>query len=246
MLSVENLHVQFGQALVLQGVTLQIKPGEIVGLIGQNGCGKSTFLNALSGFVPASNGSVLFEEEDITALAPQVRARMGIGRSFQVPGLFREMTVEENLVVALERAEGFPWWWQFSKKYRHKAAHLVEEHLESVGLLGHRHSYAGVLSGGQLRLLELLRLKITGGRLLLVDEPTAGVSPVMKKKLMQTIRQLSQEKGRSILIVEHDLKFLFELVDRVIVFVDGKVYLEGKPEEVVKDQRLQEVYFGQA
>ncbi len=244
MLTVENLNVQFGKTLVLQGVSLSIKPGEIVGLIGQNGCGKTTFLNALSGFIPTSTGSVLYKEEDITNWTPQQRAINGIGRSFQVPGLFREMTVEENLLIALERAEEFPWWWQFSKKWRNKAAKMVDSHLESVGLHAHKHSYAGVLSGGQLRLLELLRLKINGGELLLIDEPTAGVSPVMKQNLRQTIHELAQDKNRSILIVEHDLKFLFELVDRVVVFVEGKVYLEGKPEEVVKDKRLQEVYFG--
>lgn len=244
MLTTENCFVQFGDHIVLEGISLSVAAGEVVGLIGPNGCGKTTFLNALSGFVPMNAGSILFNEDDVTTLSPYQRARRGIGRSFQVPGVFREMTLEDNLMIAIEISEHYPWWWRFSKAYRHKTHHRIEEALESVGLLGHRHSLAGVLSGGQLRLLELLRLKISGGSLLLVDEPTAGVSPAMKKILAKSIRELAQDKSRSILIVEHDLKFLFELVDRVIVFVEGRVYMEGTPEAVVNDPKLKEVYFG--
>ncbi len=242
MLTVENLHVRFDQLVVLQKLSLSLKEGEIVGLIGQNGCGKTTFLNAVSGFVPAQEGSILFRDEDVTNLPPYERARRGIGRSFQSAGVFREMTLEENIMLAVEKAQHYPWWWMLSPAWRKRMDKAVSEALESVNLLGHRHSLAGVLSGGQLRLLELLRLQIGGGRLLLIDEPTAGVSPSMKKRLSAMIRSLS--KGRSILIVEHDLKFLFDLVDRVIVLVEGEVYLEGKPEDIVKDKKLQEVYFG--
>lgn len=244
MLTVENCIVQLGQAPILQGVDLEIKEGEIVGLIGQNGCGKSTFLNALSGYIKPTAGSILFNGEDITHFSPEKRARMGLARGFQTPGVFREMSVEENLLIALERAHSYPWWWQFSRKWRKKADSEVERLLESVQLSAHRHSYAGVLSGGQLRLLELLRLEICGGKLFLIDEPTAGVAPAMKKTLLATLKTLAQKEGRSLLIVEHDLKFLFELVDRVVVFVEGQVYLQGNPDEVVKDPRLQEVYFG--
>jgi len=249
MLKLENLHVKIGKTPILHEISLQVKPGEIVGIIGPNGSGKTTLLNAISGFARVSDGSVVFQDQDITHFAPYRRANLGIGRSFQNAGIFRDMTVEENLIIAIEQVKKYPWWWKFDRKFIHKTDALIDEALESVGLTGHKKSLAGVLSGGQLRLLELLRLGVSDGDLLLIDEPTAGVAPAMKKTLSKTIRGLLRENTgktgqRSILIIEHDLKFLFELVDRVIVIVDGNVYMEGKPEEVSRDQKLQEVYFG--
>ena len=243
MLKIENIHVRFGKSVILSEVDLQIKEGEIVGLIGPNGCGKTTLLNTINGFVTAQDGSILFGDNDVTNLAPSARAKLGFSRSFQSAGIFKEMTVEENLLIPLETASKFPWWWKFSNQYKEKAERIVDEMLESVNLKAHKHSLAGILSGGQLRLLELLRLELTGGKLLLIDEPTAGVSPAMKKTLAHEIKKLAKA-GRTVVLVEHDLKFLFELVSRVIVLVDGKVYMEGKPEEVSKDPKLQEVYFG--
>jgi ABC-type branched-subunit amino acid transport system ATPase component len=246
MLKLENLHVKIGKTAILHEISLQVKPGEIVGIIGPNGSGKTTLLNAISGFARVSDGSVIFKDRDITRFQPYRRANLGVGRSFQNAGVFRDMTVEENLMIAIEQVKKYPWWWKFSDKYCRKTEAIIDKALDSVGLAGHKKSLAGVLSGGQLRLLELLRLGVSDGDLLLIDEPTAGVAPAMKKTLSKTIRELLQREGgrRSILIIEHDLKFLFELVDRVIVIVDGNVYMEGKPEEVSHDQKLQEVYFG--
>lgn len=243
MLKLEKIHVRFGKSVILSEVSLEVKEGEVVGLIGPNGCGKTTLLNSINGFVKTETGSFLFEGNDVTALGPAERAHLGFSRSFQAAGIFKEMTVEENLLIALESAEKFPWWWKFSKHYCKKAEKIVDELLQRVNLSAHKNSLAGVLSGGQLRLLELLRLELTGGKLLLIDEPTAGVSPAMKKVLAHEIKNLAKA-GRTVILVEHDLKFLFELVSRVVVLVDGKVYMEGKPEEVSRDPKLQEVYFG--
>jgi branched-chain amino acid transport system ATP-binding protein len=244
MLSVENLSVQFGLATILSSVDLKIGEGEMVGIIGPNGCGKTTLLNAISGFAPARSGSILFKDEDITNFPAHKRANLGLGRSFQAAGVFKEMTVEENLMLAIEKTEDLSWYWRFSSKMRKKIDKRIEKELEGVGLQGHKHSQAGVLSGGQLRLLEMVKLKITGGDLLLIDEPTAGVAPIMRNTLSTVITELKKEKKRSIVIVEHDLKFLFNLVDRVIVLVEGEVYMEGKPKDLVNDPKLKEVYFG--
>ena len=244
MLKLENIHVKFGKTPILHDISLSLSPGEIVGIIGPNGSGKTTLLNAISGFAKPSEGSILFQDQDVTRSSAFQRASQGIGRSFQSAGVFRDMTVEENLIIAIEQVKTYPWWWQFSRKYLKKTAEIIDHSLEEVGLTAHKKSLAGVLSGGQLRLLELARLGLTDGSLLLIDEPTAGVAPAMKKTLAKTIRSLLQEQKRSILIIEHDLKFLFELVDRVIVIVEGRVYMEGKPADVAQDRKLQEVYFG--
>lgn len=244
VLSIENLHVQIGQRMILQDVSFAVKPGEVVGIIGPNGCGKTTLLNAISGFLPITTGTVSVNGTDIMDMAAHRRAEIGVARGFQHVGVFRDMTVEENLIMALERKEKYPWWWMFSSVYRKKADKVIDEVLEEVGLLAHKKSPAGILSGGQLRLLELLRLKILPGNLLLIDEPTAGVAPVLRENLSQMIKKLSRDHGRTVVIIEHDLRFLFDLADRIIVLVDGQKYLEGTPEEVRADKELQRIYFG--
>jgi ABC-type branched-subunit amino acid transport system ATPase component len=244
MLDLANVSVSFGESEVLKKISLSVSPGEIVGIIGPNGCGKTTLLNAVSGFAGLSGGSIGLNGRDITGFSPYLRARAGMGRSFQSAGVFREMTVEENVTLALEYAKNYPWWWKFSKKYRETTNGTIETLLSELNLSKYRHSSAGILSGGQLRLLELLRMKIGDRSLLLIDEPTAGVAPVMRQAISDMIRTLAKEKNRSMLIVEHDLKFLFNLVHRVIVLVDGEKYLEGTPEEVQNDVRLKEIYFG--
>lgn len=244
VLSVENLHVQVGSRMILQDISFKVRAGEVVGIIGPNGCGKTTLLNAISGFLPVDTGTISVNGQDVMQLPAHRRAALGIARGFQHVGVFREMTVEENLMMAVERAENYPWWWMLSSDYRVKMSGIIDAVLEEVDLLAHKKSLAGVLSGGQLRLLELVRLKILPGNLLLIDEPTAGVAPVLRESLSQMIRKLSKNHGRTIIIVEHDLRFLFNLAERIIVLVDGQKYLEGAPEEVRKDQRLQKIYFG--
>lgn len=245
ILQVENLHVQVGQRMILHEISFDVKEGEILGIIGPNGCGKTTLLNTISGFMSVDTGTISFQNRDIMKLEPFQRARQGISRGFQQVGVFRDMTVEENLMLAIERAEKFPWWWSFVAGYREQMNQLIENALADVDLTAHRRSLAGVLSGGQLRLLELTRLRLSRGHLLLIDEPTAGVAPILKNKLSDIIRKLVREHGHTAVIVEHDLKFLFDLADRVVVLVDGEKAFEGTPEEVRKDDRLKKVYLGE-
>jgi ABC-type branched-subunit amino acid transport system ATPase component len=244
LLQVENLNVFYNKRQILKNVSLNLGKGEIVGIIGPNGCGKTTLLNALSGFAKTNPGSILLEEKDISVLAPYERARIGIGRSFQNAGVFKEMTLEENLMLVLEKQSRFPWYWMVSGHFKKLMSTAVDEALESVGLLNHKKLSAGLLSGGQLRLLEMARLKLEKKTILLIDEPTAGVAPVLRDQLSKSIKSLAQEHGHSIILVEHNLEFLFNLVDRVIVLVDGEKYMEGSPEQLKKDPKLQAVYFG--
>ena len=245
LLSVENLHVQIGKRMILHEISFSVDEGEIIGVIGPNGCGKTTLLNAISGFLPVDTGTISFRNRDIMHLEPHVRAQLGINRGFQHSGVFREMTVEDNLILAAERAPEFPWWWMFSSRLRKRMNSIVENALLGIDLLAHRKSLAGILSGGQLRLLEIARLQLSKGSLLLIDEPTAGVAPKLKQTLSESIRKLVKEGGHTAILVEHDLKFLFDIADRIIVLVDGEKYLEGSPDIVRNDERLRKVYFGE-
>lgn len=245
VLSLENLHVQIGDRMILQNVSFDVSAGEVVGIIGPNGCGKTTLLNAISGFLPVDSGTISVNGADVMNMPAHIRSRIGVARGFQHAGVFREMTVEENLMMAVERAEKYPWWWMTSAKLRVKMSRAVDAALEDVNLSNHKKSLAGVLSGGELRLLELARLKIVHGNLLLIDEPTAGVAPILRDNLSKMIKNLSKEHGRTVIIVEHDLRFLFSIAERIIVLVDGQKYLEGTPEEVRRDERLQKIYFGE-
>lgn len=244
VLSLENLHVQIGRRMILQDVSFEVQPGEVIGIIGPNGCGKTTLLNAISGFLPVDTGTISVNGRDIMDIPAHIRAQLGVARGFQHAGVFREMTVEENLMMVVERAHAYPWWWMMSSHYRKKMSGAIDTALAETNLSPHKKSLAGVLSGGELRLLELARLKILPGNLLLMDEPTAGVAPVLRDVLANMIRKLSKEHGRTVVIVEHNLPFLFNLAERIIVFVDGQKYLEGTPEEVRRDERLQKIYFG--
>lgn len=244
LLSVENLHVQIGKRMILRDISLTVAPGEIVGIIGPNGCGKTTLLNTLSGFTPIDTGTISFNGLDIMDTLPHERAQSGISRGFQHAGVFRDLTVTENLMLTIESAEKLPWFWQFSKKQHTRVHNRIAQTLTDVNLLEHRDSIAGLLSGGQLRLLELARLRLADAKLLLIDEPTAGVAPALRTTLASIIKKLVHEDGHTAIIVEHDIKFLFDLADRIIVLVDGEKYLEGLPTEVRADKRLQEVYFG--
>jgi len=245
ILSVENLDVNIGSRAILHNISFAVSPGEIVGIIGPNGCGKTTLLNAVSGFTEIGTGTVSFAGNDIMELLPYQRANLGISRGFQHAGIFREMTVEENLMLTIEVSEKLPWWWSLVGDRRQHVQKLIDAVLADVDLGAHKKSLAGLLSGGQLRLLELAKLRLAKGKLLLIDEPTAGVAPALKNKLAEIITKLVKDHGHTAIIVEHDIKFLFDLATRIIVLVDGEKYLEGTPGEVRADERLKKVYFGE-
>lgn len=244
MISIENLTVKFGKQTILHDVSLNVTQGEIVGIIGPNGCGKTTLLNAISGFIQIDSGAISFDGQDIMDLPANKRALLGIGRSFQHAGVFKDLSVADNIIVGAEKADKFPWWWMFAPRWKKKMNRIIDASLEEMNLLAHKDSLAGILSGGQIRLLELARLKLFKGKLLLIDEPTAGVAPALRQQLAKVIRTLNKDHGFTILVVEHDLKFLFDLVEKVVVLVDGQKYLEDTPEKIQQDKRLQEIYFG--
>jgi branched-chain amino acid transport system ATP-binding protein len=241
MLNIDNLFLRIGDSQILNGVNLKLSAGEKVGIIGPNGSGKTTLFNCLSGFHLPTSGNISFKEQNISHLAPSKRATLGLGRLFQNFGIFREMTVLENIIVALESKQPavfFPW----SKRNKNNKERAFE-FLQSIGLESKLKDKAGSLSGGQLRLLEIIRLIAFGADLFLLDEPTAGVSPKMKGEIEHAIKKL-QKIDTSLLIIEHDINFIQRLCDRVVVLDVGQVVLDDTPDNVRNDTRLQEIYFG--
>lgn len=244
MLTLDNLTVSFHGRTILNGVTCSIAAGERVGIIGPNGSGKTTLFNCISGFTPCVTGSITLRGERIDPLPPHERARRGIGRVFQNFGIFREMTLLENMVVALESRPGSrraltPW----SSTARQLRANALER-LHEIHLADRAQARASELSGGQMRLLELARTLAFGAELFLLDEPTAGVSPRMKDEIAEAITKL-QTTGKTVLIIEHDLTFIERLCSRILVLNDGRIELDGPPEHIRSDARLQTIYFGQ-
>jgi branched-chain amino acid transport system ATP-binding protein len=226
-----------GEHAILKDVSLEVAKGEIVGLIGPNGSGKTTLFNVLSGFLKPTEGSIHYCGEDITSLAPSTRSRRGIGRVFQNFGVFRDMTLEENVLIAFE---------SLPKEERRRLGKLREvthETLRMAGLEHHSRKKAGTLSGGQMRLLEIARTFKSRKELFLLDEPTAGVSPKMTHQIANLIRELKKE-GKTALVIEHDLPFIARVCDRVIVLDVGEVALEGAPAEIQTSKKLKEIYFG--
>jgi ABC-type branched-subunit amino acid transport system ATPase component len=243
MLELSEIHVSFHGTKVLNGVSCAIRSGETVGVIGPNGSGKTTLFNSISGFAHCDKGTMTLQGQRIEQLEPYVRAQRGIGRVFQNFGIFREMSLLENIQLALEsRPDSSPGLFPWSKKTRRILEYSME-YLKEVKLDHKAHDKAGTLSGGQMRLLEIVRTLALGAELFLLDEPTAGVSPRMKEDIVQSIKKL-QEFGKTVLIIEHDITFIQKFCDRIVVLEEGRVVLDDSPERVRNDDRLQEIYFG--
>ncbi len=245
MLEVDSISLKIHRTSILNGISLKVAEGETVGVIGPNGSGKTTLFNCISGFVSPQHGKILFRGEEITSLAPHRRAQKGLGRIFQNSGVFREMSVVENVITAIEGRTSFlrtifPW---ASGPKQTKAKAL--EYLEQVGLRSKAVARAGSLSGGQMRLLEIIRTLAYGAELFLLDEPTAGVSPKMKEEVIALVRKL-QEMRKTVVVIEHDMNFIQKFCNRIIVLDSGKVALDDSPERVRSNPMLQEIYFGNA
>jgi branched-chain amino acid transport system ATP-binding protein len=249
-LRVDDLHKQFGGITAVDGASFQVEEGTLTGLIGPNGAGKSTTFNCITGVLEPTSGSVYFEGEGITGLAPHVVANRGLARTFQIARELEEMTVLENMMLAPRGQRGESLWRSVLPFVRRS---VVEQEGEVLGRcwetleffeIDHlAHEYAGTLSGGQRKLLELARALLTDPEMLLLDEPFAGVNPSLEARLLDHIHEL-REGGYTFLIVEHDMDLIMQNCERVIVMHQGQVLMEGTPEEVKNDERVVEAYLG--
>lgn len=244
MLELKDISVSFGGRTILKDLCCTVRVGEVVGLIGPNGCGKTTLFNSISGLIPIDSGEIRWNGISLDTLEPYERVRCGLGRVFQNFGIFREMTVLENILVALEANDslwkGFLPWSKKTNGLRIEARRILSE----VGLAHLAKEKAASLSGGQMRLLEIMRTVALGSELFLLDEPTAGVSPKMKDDVAKLIVVL-QKLGKTVVIIEHDINFIQKFCSRIIVLDDGNIMLDDLPEKVRSDKRLNEIYFGE-
>ncbi len=241
--------MRFGGLQAVAGATFSVREGSMTALIGPNGAGKTTAFNLLTGFIRADGGAVRFAEHDIFRSRPDVISRLGMVRTFQLTRVLSKMTVIDNVMLAAPDQPGMRLgnaifrrraWRAREVEVREEAMALLAE----VGIEGHAEAYAATLSGGQRKLLELARALMTHPRLVLLDEPMAGVNPTLGRRLLDYLTRLRSERGLTVLFVEHDMEAVMDRSDEVIVMAEGAVISRGRPDQVRSDPRVIDAYLG--
>lgn len=242
LLEVDRVSVRFGHFVALNQVSVAFQPGVLTAIIGPNGAGKSTFFNVLSGAVSPTDGRLRFQGHDITGMAQHAYARVGIAKSFQITNVFKQLSAHENVRVAAQvRETRFQMW-----RPRGSMNMLIEKTdqlLERVGLAACRDSTAADLAHGQQRALEIAMALASDPALLLMDEPTAGMSPEETAAMMRLISDLSAE--RTLILVEHKMKLVMGLCERLIVLHHGELLADGTPTEIRNNAQVRRVYLGE-
>jgi len=246
VLDINNVTKRFGNLVAVRDVSLSVAKGELCAIIGPNGAGKTTFFNLISGFFPPTTGSISFDGRDITKLSTHERVTLGMARTFQITEIFPELTVRENLRVPVEVAAGrrlSPW---MSKADKIAATARIEELMSMGGLDGKGERLVGELSHGDQRATEIMMSIALRPRLLLLDEPTAGMGDQETYHVTKLIRSLHKDSKLTIMLVEHDMRVIFHLADRIMVLAEGAVLAEGTPAEIGANELVQAAYLGKA
>jgi branched-chain amino acid transport system ATP-binding protein len=249
VLDVRDLAKSFGGLRAVDGATLDVERGSITALIGPNGAGKTTLFNLVTGFLAPDGGAVSYEGASIYGKSPHRIASRGMMRTFQMTKALAAMTVLENMLLGAADQPGehlrglarHPLGW---RRHEDEARSRALELLERFRLASHANAYAATLSGGQRKLLELARLLMAEPRLVLLDEPLAGVHRVLGRELLAHIHELRAERGMTFLFIEHDMEVVMENADRVIVMAHGRVIAAGPPAEVRRDPAVIDAYLG--
>jgi branched-chain amino acid transport system ATP-binding protein len=248
MLEVRSVSKSFGGAEVVAGVSLHVRRGEIAGLIGPNGAGKTTLFNVIAGLLPPTGGEIRLNGQDITRLKPHQRMALGIGRSFQIPKPFAEMTVLENMLTAAQGQSGerpYCNWFMTGRVAMEERANeeKAQALLDFLGLAKSARDAARMLSGGQRKLLELGRVLMSDPRMILLDEPGAGVNPALLDVIIDRIAEINRN-GVTFFIIEHNMDLVSRLCRHVFVMSAGDLLFEGSPQAAASDASVIDAYLG--
>lgn len=246
MLDVTSVSKRFGSLVALQDVSLRVEAGELRAVIGPNGAGKTTLFNLISGFFRPSAGKVRFDGSDITSLSAHERVVLGIARTFQITEIFPELSVYENVRISTEVSDGYrlrPW---MRREETARVGEQVKKTLELTGLAAKADRLVGELPHGDQRAAEIAMALALRPRLLLLDEPTAGMGEQETYEITQLIRRLHRDNKYTIVLIEHDMRVIFHLADRITVLDQGRLLAEGNPEEIDANESVQAAYLGKA
>jgi branched-chain amino acid transport system ATP-binding protein len=242
ILEVDGVSKAFGGLVANKEVTLRVPEGAICGLIGPNGSGKTTLFNSIVGQHPIDAGSIRFQGREISRLRVAQIARLGLLRTFQQTRIYGGMTCMQNMVISVPTSE--LGWRSMFRKSPPSDLRKAEDLLHFVGLHGKRHLRARDLSFGQQKLLEFAMALMSGPRMLLLDEPTAGINPTLINGLLDQLRQVNAQFGITLLVIEHNMRVIMNLAQYIYCLAHGELLAEGKPEQVQKDPRVLDAYLG--
>ncbi len=242
LLQVSNLGKSFGGVRAVDGISFDLAPGELLAMIGPNGAGKSTTFNMLNGQLRADQGSILLQGQELVGCKPRAIWRQGVGRTFQIAETFASLTVVENVQMALLSHDGLLWsMWRRAADHRRSDALAL---LAQVGMKSQADRPCHVLAYGDVKRVELAMAVANSPKLLLMDEPTAGMAAPERKDLMALTQELVRQRGMAVLFTEHSMDVVFAYADRMIVLARGRLIAQGKPQDIRDHPQVQEVYFG--
>ncbi len=246
LLEIGGLSLSFGSVAAIRDVSLQVAEGELCAVIGPNGAGKTTFFHLISGLYTPAAGTIRFAGQDITRLPAHARVGLGLARTFQITEIFPELSVRESVRIPVEFELGLVRRVFVPRSLRREADARVDALLESTGLTRHAHRLAGELAHGDQRITEIAMALALRPRLLLLDEPTAGLGERETAEVAALITRLHRERGMAMLLVEHDMQVVFSLAQRILVLAAGQVLALGRPDQIRANEAVQDAYLGGA